>query len=204
MAVVAELPLCVFSPEQVVTGEVPAPTVEAAVSVKLLIDTAELQTFLCGAGAVLSSDTVTTLLSGAVVLAAVHKDMLELTAKVGPEPITGSVASAVQHDSKASAFVMDDDVVASVFTGVIALLVALMETVTATVVLEGTVSTTLLQLEGTAESSLSVVAFAIWVVFLLLSADAGNGEALLLGEGAGEAKLEVKVVPEDITEADKI
>lgn len=42
---VAELPLCVFSPEQVVTGEVPAPTVEAAVSVKLLIDTAELQTF---------------------------------------------------------------------------------------------------------------------------------------------------------------
>lgn len=190
------------SPEQVVTGEVLAPTVEAAVSVKLLIDTPELQTFLCSAAAVLSSGTVTTLLSGVVVLAAVHKDMLELTAKVGPEPITGSVASAVQHDSKASAFVMGDDVVASVFTGVIALLVAFMETVTATVVLEGTVSTTLLQLEGTAESSLSV-ASAIWVVFLLLSADAGKGEALLFEEGAGEAKLEVKVVPEDIIEADK-
>lgn len=156
----AELPLGVFSPEQVVTGEVLVPTVEAGVSVKLLKDTTELHTFFCSAAAVFSSGTVTTLLSGAVVLAVVHKDMLELTAKVGPEPITGSVASAVQHDSKASAFVMDDDVVVSVFTGVIALLVALMETVTATVVLEGTVSTTLLQLEGTAESNLSV-AFAI-------------------------------------------
>lgn len=138
-------------------------------------------------------------------LAAVHKDMLELTATVGTEPITGNVASAVQHESKASAFVMDD-VVASVFTGVIALLVALMETVTATVVVVGTVSTTLLQLEGTTEGSLSV-AFAIWAVFLLLSADADRGEALLLGVGDGEAKPEPKVgdgvVPEDTPGADK-
>ena len=93
-------------------------------------------------------------------LAAGHKDMSELTANVGTEPITGNVASAVQHESKASAFVMDDDDVASVFTGMIALLVALMETVTATVVEVGTVSTTLLQLEGTTEGSLSE-AFAI-------------------------------------------
>lgn len=137
-------------------------------------------------------------------LAAVHKDMLELTANVGTELITGNVASAVQHESKASAFVMDD--VASVFTGVIALLVALMETVTAIVVVVGTVSTTLLQLEGTTEGSLSVI-FAIWAVFLLLSANAGRGEALLLGVGDGEAKLEVKAedgaAPEDTPGADK-
>lgn len=134
---------------------------------------------------------LTTLLNGTTVAAAALTDAPELTATVGLELITGNTAGAgLQHESKASAFVVDEDVAAGVFTGMVTLLVPLLETVTATVVVMGTVLTTLLQLEGTAEASLSL-AFATWAVFLLLSADdAGRGEALLLGVGGRAARLE--------------
>lgn len=136
----------------------------------------------------------TTLLSGAAVAITALTGAAELIATVGPELITGNAAGAgLQRESKASAFVVDEDVAAGVFTGVVTILVALLETVTATVVVMGTVLTTLLQLEGTAEASLSLT-LATWAVFLLLSADdAGRGEALL-GVGGREARLEGSVV----------
>lgn len=126
----------------------------------------------------------------------------ELTATAaGSELITGEGAGAgLHHQSKASAFVVDEDVAAGVFTGVVTLHVALLETFTATVVVMGTVLTTLLQLEGTAEASLSL-AFATGAVFLLLSADeAGRGEALLLGVEGWKARLEGSELGEALPE----
>lgn len=142
----------------------------------------------------------TTLSGSATVAAAALTGVAELPTTVGPKLITGNAAGAgLQRESKASAFVVDEDVAAGVFTGVVTILDALLETVAATVVVMGTRLTTLLQLEGTAEASLSLT-FATWAVFLLPSADdAGSGEALLR-VGDEEARLEGSEVGRELKE----
>lgn len=123
----------------------------------------------------------------------------ELSTIEGSKNSGNAAGSEMQRKSKASAFVVDEDVAVGVFTGVVTILVVLLETVAATVVVMGTRLTTLLQLEGTAEASLSLT-FATWVVFLLPSADdVSSGEALLR-VGGKEARLEGSEVGRELNE----